>query len=350
MDFFFIVFKSLIALVGVDLVLIYEWFADLIINNKLLVGGALAAGALLYGYRHQQLAKESTAAFDLSALSEEQQALAQELFNKAVEDYNAIEALRDNLRDEELGAQLAAMQVTAYRLLKYLEENPLKVLPARRFVDYYQDRARTLTKQFCDLEKTGLKTAQVEETKQKVRQTLNTFDEAYEAEFEKVISDQLLDMEAELAVLRQNIKAEGLEDVEGEVISEEQPSAMKGEQAETVAGNLPEKRERPINRAGRGKSRLRKREDIDREIALAKAVRMPESVRSEVVKQKAISAGLAIALGTLGAHKFYQGKTFQGVMYAVFCWTLLPSIISFIEGIRYAVMPMDDFYRQYYRD
>ena len=340
MDFYVDVLGCLMILLGVDLVLNYEW----------VVGGALALAAASYGYKRYKQEKGKAPAFDLTALSEEQQELAGELFDKAVADYNAIEALRDTLKDEALGTQLAAMQVTAYRLLKYLEENPLKVIPARRFVDYYQDRALTLTKQFCDLEKTGLKTAQVEETKQKVRQTLNTFDEAYEAEFEKVISDQLLDMEAELAVLRQNIKAEGLEDVEGEVISEEQPSAMDEARAEANAGNLPEKRERPVNRAGRGKARLRKREDIDREIAMAKAVRMPETVRSEVVKQKAINAGLAIVLGTVGAHKFYQGKTFQGIMYAVFCWTFLPSIISFIEGIRYAVMPMDDYYRQYFRD
>ena len=340
MDFYVDVLGCLMILLGVDLVLNYEW----------VVGGALALAAASYGYKRYKQEKDKAPTFDLSALSEEQQALAGELFDKAVADYNAIEALRDNLKDEALGTQLATMQVTAYRLLKYLEENPMKVIPARRFVDYYQDRALTLTKQFCDLEKTGLKTAQVEETKQKVRQTLNTFDEAYEAEFEKVISDQLMDMEAELAVLRQNIKAEGLEDVEGEVISEEQPSAMDAARAEASAGNLPEKRERPVNRAGRGKARLRKREDIDREIAMAQAVRMPATVRSDVVKHKAINAGLAMVLGTVGAHKFYQGKTFQGIMYAVFCWTFLPSIISFIEGIRYAVMPMDDYYRQYFRD
>jgi len=267
-----------------------------------------------------------------------------------VADYNAIEALRDTLKDEALGTQLATMQVTAYRLLKYLEENPMKVIPARKFVDYYQDRALTLTKQFCDLEKTGLETAQVKETKQKVRQTLMTFDEAYEAEFEKVLSDQLMDMEAELAVLKQNLKAEGLQDVEGEVISPEPVSAMDAARAEANAGNLPVKRERPVNKAGRGKARLRKREDIDREKAVAKSMRMPEAVKGEVIKQKVINAGLAAVLGTVGAHKFYQGKTFQGIIYAVFCWTALPTLISWVEAIRYAVMPMDDFYKQYYRD
>ena len=345
MEFYFEVFADLIFLLGVDLVLF------VVENYGWIIGGAMAMAAASYGYKRYKLGKDTAPVFDLSALTEEQQALASELFEKAVADYNAIEALRDTLKDEALGAQLATMQVTAYRLLKYLEENPMKVIPARQFVDYYQDRALTLTKQFCDLEKTGLETAQVSETKQKVRQTLMAFDEAYEAEFEKVLSDQLLDMEAELSVLQQNIKAEGLKDVNGEVI---QGEVISGEGSSTIetagAVNLPEKRERPVNRAGRGKARLRKREDIEREAAMVKAVRMPTAVRGEVIKQKAINAGLAAILGTVGAHKFYQGKTFQGVMYAVFCWTTLPTLISWVEAIRYAVMPMDDFYKQYYRD
>ena len=344
MEFFFSVLGDLIFLLGVDLVLF------VVENYGAIIAGAVAMAAASYGYRRDKLGKGKAPSFDLTALSEEQQGLASELFDKAVADYNAIEALRDTLKDEALGTQLATMQVTAYRLLKYLEENPMKVIPARKFVDYYQDRALTLTKQFCDLEKTGLETAQVKETKQKVRQTLMTFDEAYEAEFEKVLSDQLMDMEAELAVLKQNLKAEGLQDVEGEVISPEPVSAMDAARAEANAGNLPVKRERPVNKAGRGKARLRKREDIDREKAVAKSMRMPEAVKGEVIKQKVINAGLAAVLGTVGAHKFYQGKTFQGIIYAVFCWTALPTLISWVEAIRYAVMPMDDFYKQYYRD
>jgi len=342
--FFLTVLGDLIFLLGVDLVLF------VVENYGAIIAGAVAMAAASYGYRRYKLGKGKAPSFDLAALSEEQQGLASELFDKAVADYNAIEALRDTLKDEALGTQLATMQVTAYRLLKYLEENPMKVIPARKFVDYYQDRALTLTKQFCDLEKTGLETAQVKETKQKVRQTLMTFDEAYEAEFEKVLSDQLMDMEAELAVLKQNLKAEGLQDVEGEVISPEPVSAMDAARAEANAGNLPVKRERPVNKAGRGKARLRKREDIDREKAVAKSMRMPEAVKGEVIKQKVINAGLAAVLGTVGAHKFYQGKTFQGIIYAVFCWTALPTLISWVEAIRYAVMPMDDFYKQYYRD
>lgn len=48
---------------------------------------------------------------------------------------------------------------------------------------------------------------------------------------------------------------------------------------------------------------------------------------------KWIYVALALLLGTFGAHKFLAGKNGQGVLYIVFCWTGIPSIVSFIEGI-----------------
>jgi TM2 domain-containing membrane protein YozV len=45
---------------------------------------------------------------------------------------------------------------------------------------------------------------------------------------------------------------------------------------------------------------------------------------------------LTFFLGGIGAHKFYLGKYVQGVIYFLFSWTLIPSIVAFIEFIIYA--------------
>lgn len=41
---------------------------------------------------------------------------------------------------------------------------------------------------------------------------------------------------------------------------------------------------------------------------------------------------LALLLGGLGAHKFYLGQTGMGILYLLFCWTYIPSIVAFIEA------------------
>jgi TM2 domain-containing membrane protein YozV len=64
-------------------------------------------------------------------------------------------------------------------------------------------------------------------------------------------------------------------------------------------------------------------------------------------KNKTIAAVLAIFVGGLGIHKFYLGKPFLGVLYLIFCWTAVPSIIALIEGIIYIASSEDDFNRKY---
>lgn len=52
-------------------------------------------------------------------------------------------------------------------------------------------------------------------------------------------------------------------------------------------------------------------------------------------RSRIAAALLAFFLGGLGAHKFYMGKPGLGVLYILFCWTLIPSLIAFIEFIIY---------------
>jgi TM2 domain-containing membrane protein YozV len=59
-----------------------------------------------------------------------------------------------------------------------------------------------------------------------------------------------------------------------------------------------------------------------------------------------VTAGLfALLLGGLGIHKFYLGQVGSGIVYLLFCWTLIPGIIAFIEGI--ILLTMTDFARKY---
>lgn len=64
-------------------------------------------------------------------------------------------------------------------------------------------------------------------------------------------------------------------------------------------------------------------------------------------KNKVVAGVLALFLGGLGVHKFYLGKGFQGVLYLVFCWTFIPAVIGFIEGLNYLLMSEKTFFQRY---
>lgn len=50
-------------------------------------------------------------------------------------------------------------------------------------------------------------------------------------------------------------------------------------------------------------------------------------------KNNLVALLLAVFLGGLGIHKFYQGKTMQGILYLLFCWTFIPVVLSFFDGV-----------------
>lgn len=65
------------------------------------------------------------------------------------------------------------------------------------------------------------------------------------------------------------------------------------------------------------------------------------------MKSKTTSGVLGILLGGIGAHKFYLGKTGKGVLYLLTSWTGIPTVIGFIEGIKYLVMDENEFNNRY---
>ena len=70
-------------------------------------------------------------------------------------------------------------------------------------------------------------------------------------------------------------------------------------------------------------------------------------MRSSSGLDRMTAALLAIFLGGLGGHKFYLGRIGQGILYLLFCWTFIPAIISFIEGIIFLTMSDADFAAKY---
>lgn len=58
---------------------------------------------------------------------------------------------------------------------------------------------------------------------------------------------------------------------------------------------------------------------------------MENNLIRTVMKNRLIAALLAFFLGGLGVHKFYLNRSGQGILYLLFCWTFIPSIIAFIE-------------------
>ena len=312
----------------------------------------LATVAVIFGGKaFWDWQKNKTPQLDLEELEEDRAEYLQENFDKAMDDYKFIESARKNISDRELSTQLARMQRVAKKLLANLEKNPERIPLAYKFIDYYQDRAVKIVKQYQELEETELSTDRIRDLKERMKLTLSALDDAYADQFEHVLNDQIISADAELKVMQQQLDAEGITkktvdigavDEYGNVrIDTDLLNQPLGGVSNVELKNLPVGTI-PSVRSPRSRRRVRYE---DEELQT-----FPENERPQIIQKKLVQSALAIFLGSLGAHKFYQGKTLQGVMYLLFFWTTLPTWISFIEGVRYLFMPVEDFYEQYIKD
>lgn len=62
---------------------------------------------------------------------------------------------------------------------------------------------------------------------------------------------------------------------------------------------------------------------------------------------QAVAGILALLLGGVGAHKFYQGNTKIGLIYLCLFWTAIPAMLAFIEGILILVADEDEYHQKY---
>ncbi len=302
----------------------------------LMTTGVIFGGKALWDWK-----KNRTPRLDLKELEAERAQYLQENFDKAIADYNFLEEARENLSDRELSAQLKLMQRTAKNLLNHLEKNPERIALAYKFIDYYQDRAVKIVKQYQELEETHLSTDRVLELKARMKQTLAALDDAYQDQFEHILNDQIISADAELTVMEQQLNAEGISTKTIEVGKLDEYGNVR---IDTDLLDRPIEREPQRKFFPQGMQK-RRRGEVD--ASTPDLLPFPEEDRPQIVQTKLIQSALAIFLGSFGAHKFYQGKTFQGIIYFLLSWTTLPMWVSLVEGIRYLFMPVEDFYNQY---
>ena len=64
-------------------------------------------------------------------------------------------------------------------------------------------------------------------------------------------------------------------------------------------------------------------------------------------KSKVVAGILGILLGGFGIHKFYLGSIGKGILFLLFCWTGIPSLIGLIQGIIYLIEDEGKFHSRY---
>lgn len=65
------------------------------------------------------------------------------------------------------------------------------------------------------------------------------------------------------------------------------------------------------------------------------------------MKERKKAAILALIVGSFGVHRFYLGQFRIGILYILFCWTLLPTAKGIVDFIFFLIMSDEKFDLKY---
>lgn len=133
----------------------------------------------------------------------------QRLLNEAQKDLKQIGKAAREITNIKTRQDAEALEAGGKRILAYLQENPEKIGMARRFFTYYLDTAAKLLARYVDFQNTGLHSEEVTEILCKTAESLPVLNKAFEKQFIHLMQGELLDVEADIELLKSTLKMEG---------------------------------------------------------------------------------------------------------------------------------------------
>ena len=133
----------------------------------------------------------------------------QKLLDDAQADLGDIDQAVKAIVDPAVQQDAQALYATGTGILAYLNENPDKIKLARRFFAYYLDTADKLLARYVDYQNTGLHSEEGTEILCKTAESLPVLNKAYERQFTHLMQGELLDVEADIELLKSTLKLEG---------------------------------------------------------------------------------------------------------------------------------------------
>lgn len=129
----------------------------------------------------------------------------------AKDDMDALQRASSEIHEGKVRKNVEDLYKIGTHILDYLQKHPSQITQARRFFTYYLSTARMLAERYISLQETGIQTEDLERVRAQTEHALDILRKAFEGQYEKLMTNDLLDMEQDIEVLKANLKIEGIE-------------------------------------------------------------------------------------------------------------------------------------------
>ena len=99
---------------------------------------------------------------------------------------------------------------SASRILDDLKKNPKDIRSARQFLSYYLDATVKIATRYAELSAKNLDDAAIKESLRKAESMLDVIRGAFEKQHARLLEDDVMDLDAEMTLLKQTLTMEGL--------------------------------------------------------------------------------------------------------------------------------------------
>ncbi len=125
-----------------------------------------------------------------------------------------IRADNDLIADPEVSAKILRIEDLTKKIFAILDQRPEKEPQLYNFLNYYLPTTLKALESYARLEAQGIETAAIKEAKQKINHALDELADGYEKQLDKLFEDDVVDITADIDVMRKMLQKDGLKEDE----------------------------------------------------------------------------------------------------------------------------------------
>jgi 5-bromo-4-chloroindolyl phosphate hydrolysis protein len=112
------------------------------------------------------------------------------------------------VKDVEVKKKIKEITDVVEKIFADIKKDPKDIKPAREFLTYYLDTTINILNRYADISSQDIRSKKIVEMLDKVEGLLDAIKKAFEKQLEKLLSDDILDLDSDIKVLEQTIKTE----------------------------------------------------------------------------------------------------------------------------------------------
>ena len=125
-----------------------------------------------------------------------------------------IRADNDLIADEEVSRKIDRIEDLTRKIFAILDQRPEKEAQLYNFMNYYLPTTLKALESYARLEAQGIETDAIRQAKQKINHALDELADGYEKQLDKLFEDDVVDITADIDVMRKMLQKDGLKEDE----------------------------------------------------------------------------------------------------------------------------------------